>query len=324
MHNVVKFLRDAVSRGPATTGCGNCYVFDQTTARASNDALHAGVDWPSGATFTLPAEAVDSFLARCDEVKSIDVGETQVVLRSGRYRSTIDRRFEEPTPMPVLPDEWYPVPAGFLEAIKVAKRFTDDTSTGARLWLTSVRLWRDRVTACSGKVAIDISLPGLDLDKPKLLGKTALDFLTAQGIPDEYGMDRSTISFRYDDGRWVRCQTVNAEMPEEIIQRLFSEKLGTEAPVVIDDNWRHAHADAAALGDHSVGLTITGFKAVKDSITSEISLAVDVSTDHASWWSTKDLGTVIEVASAWNPCNYPEPALFVGEGFRGAIVGVLR
>lgn len=324
MHDAIAFLKDSVRRGPASVGCSDCYVSDGKTLRAVNDVLHAGVDWPSGAAFTLPAEAVDSFLSRCDEVTSIDVGETTVVLRSKRYRSTIHRRFEEPAPRPTLPDEWNPVPPGLIDALKVAKRFTDDTSTGARLWLTAVRLWNDRVTACSGKVAIDIELPGLPLDKPMLLGKAALDFLTAQGVPDEYGTDRATMSFKWDDGRWARCQTVNAVMPEEIISKLFSERLGTEAPVPITAEWAQAHADAAALGDHSVGLSVTGFHAKKDGIDSEIALAVDVPTDHMSWWGTKDLGTVIEVASAWNPGSYPEPALFVGEGFRGAIVGVQR
>lgn len=305
-------------------GAQDCYIINPTSIRASNDVLHAGIEWPSGATFALPAEAVDSFLKRTTEVKSIKVADETVTFQTGRLRSVINRRNEEPTPAPVLPDEWTPIPSGFVESLKVARQFTNETATGHRLWQTAIRIWDERITACSGAAAIDIQLPGLIIDRPKLLGKAALDFLSSQGDPDEFGVDRNTISFRWDDGRWVRCQVINAEMPEEIISKLFSERLGTEASVPINDEWRAAHADADALGDGSLGLTITGFKVIKDNITTDISLDVDVPTDHSSWWSTKDFGNMLAVAKSWNPLAWPEPALFVGDNFKGCIVGVQR
>lgn len=321
MHDIVAFLKAAVKRGP-TIGTSDCYISDGATMRAYNDTLHAGIDWASNVEFILPADAVDAFLSRCEEISNIEVKETTIILKAGKLRSTISRRDAEPTPPPVLPDEWFDVPKGFIEAIKIAQKFTDENS--GRIWQTGVRLWNERVTSCSGKVVIDINLPGLELEKPKLLGKSALAFLIGQDCPDQYGVDRNTISFKWNDGRWVRCQVLNDELPEEIIQRLFSERLGTEAPIAIDNAWIAAHADAAALGDNSIGLSIVGLTAIKENIKSEIALEVDVPTDHASWWETKGLGIMISVADAWNPLNYPEPALFVGPTFKGAIVGVQR
>lgn len=324
MHDAIAYLKNAAQRGPGVRGAKDCYIVNPDSIRASNDWLHAGIDWASGASFVLPADAVDVFLARTTEITDIKVSEKTVLFKSGRLQSTIERRFEEPEPAPVLPDDWLPVPEEFTEKLKIARNFINEGAEGPRIWQAGVRIWNERITACSGSILIDIETPGLIIERPKILSKDTLDFLIAQGDPDEFGIDRNTISFRWDDGRWVRCKEYDTTMPEEIIKSIFSEKGGTEAPVTINDDWKIAHADAAHLGDGSLRLTVTGFQALKDHIVSDISLSVDVPTDHSSWWSSKDFGNMIAVAKSWNPLAWPDPALFVGNGFKGVIVGVKR
>lgn len=322
MHDVVAFLKDAVKRGAGAMGVQNCYLSDGAMVRAANDVLHAGIDWPSGAVFALPADAVDAFLSRVDDVKSIDVNERAVVLKSGRLRSSIDLRHDEPEPAPPLPEEWNPVPATFVTALKIAQGFTDPTATGNRLWQSAVRIWSGRVTACNGRCLVDIDVGNLPMEDPKLLGKAAVDFLVTQGNPDEFGTDKNTITFRWDDGRWVRCQVVNTEMSEANLVGIFS-KVGTETPCTIDEGFRVAYADAAALSDNTIGLTETGFRAVKENIRSDVEVESDLPEGHSSQWGTKDLGIVLGVATAWNPAAYPDvPALFVGPMMRGVIVGL--
>lgn len=324
MHDAIAFLRDAVKRGSDVRGAQGCYIINPTSIRASNDILHAGIDWESGASFVLPADAVDAFLGRTTEITNIKVTEKNVIFSAGRLKSTIERRYEEPEPAPVLPEDWLPVPSGFTTSLKIAKQFINELASGGRIWQAGVRLWDERITACSGAIAVDMKCPGLMIERPKLLGKGPLEFLIAQGDPDEFGVDHSTISFRWDDGRWVRSKLYDAEMPEKLIEQMFTEKAGTDAPVPINDDWRAAHADAMALGDGSLGLTITGFRVMKNHIETDISLDVDVPTDHSSWWSSKDMGNMLAIATAWNPLAWPNPALFVGEGFRGIIAGVQR
>ncbi len=323
MHEVVSFLKDAVKRGAGAMGTQDCYISSGDSLRAANDVMHAGLDWESGVGFAVPADAVDAFLARAKTIDNITLNENDIVLRSGRLRSRIRLRHDEPVPKPSFPDEWIPVPDGFIEALKVAQGFIDPAATGSRLWQSAIRVWAGRVTACNGRILVDITVDGMFMEKPKLLGKPAVNFLISQGKPDEFGVDNSTVTFRWDDGRWVRCQTVNTEMLEGNLAAIF-DKVGTDAPVAIDDEWRNVFADAAALSDNTVGLMSDGFRAIRENIASDIALDTGLASGHESWWAAKDLAVILAVASAWNPGSYPNPSYFMAPMTRGVIVGVAK
>lgn len=321
MHDIIAFLKEAVSRNVA----GNdCYIFDGETVRATNITMHAGIEWKSPARFALPADAVDAFLARTTEVQELKVEATHVVFRSGRLSSRINRYLEDPQPMPDMPEEWQRSPPGLTSALKMAQNFLGEGS-GGRIWVTAVRLWGDRVTASSGQIMIDIDVPGLDMDDPRLLPQGTVAFLIAQGDPDEYGTDDNSITFRWEDGRWMRTRLIDAEMPEDSVRKILDEMVGDEAPVEITDEWRAALADAVALGDGAMELTAAGIKSANKSHVTNIDLAVDVSVDHLSRWGTKNLAAVAAVATHWNPGAYPSiPSLFRGDGVKGAIVGIQK
>lgn len=322
MHDAISFLKDAINRGPISAGTSDCYIVEPDMIRANNECMHAGINWESGTSFVIPAVALDGFLARCKEVKNIKVSEDAVIFKSGRIQSTISRRFQVPVPPPTLPSEWHRSPPGLGAALKVAVQFTNEQATGGRIWQTGVRLWDGRVTACNGATFLDILLDGLAIDQPRVLFKKQADFLIAQGDPDEFGWDKHTLSFRWEDGRWVRFRLIDGTFPEEIFQQLFDTRVGKEAPIAITDEWREAYQDAMALCDGTVGVTPEGFKAIKEHIESMVELETGV--QNISWWNSKDLGKVIAVADAWNPANYPEATLFIGNNIKGCIAGVQR
>jgi len=319
MHDVIGFLKEAVAKSPSA-GTQDCYVVDGKMIRANNEWMHAAISWPSKTAFALPADAVDAFLARTESVDEIKVEAKSILLKGGRISTRIDRRFEEPEPLKDMPKKWKTSPPGLTQAIKIASAFIGEGS-GGRIWVTAVRLWQDRVTASSGQVMIDITVPKLGLEQPKLLSEKVAAFLVAQGDPDQYGYDDNSIAFRWEDGRWVWFRLVDAEMPEDSVHRIFEELAGKVAPVAIGEGWTDALADAVALSDGTVGVTISGLQAIKKNSKTEISLDVDVDSAHMSYWSAKDLAAVVAVASAWNPGAYPNLAFFKGDGLRGAIVG---
>lgn len=330
MHDFVAFLKDAVDRGPAPRGLSDTYIFDGKMIRAHNDTLHAGIAWPSKKTFALPAIAVDNFLARAADVKKIKVEENTVTLSSGRLSSTIDRRFEDPQPIPDMPEEWRDVPEGFLAALKVAVKFTADPAAGSvRQWMTCVRLYEDRLTAGSGQILIDAIVPGLAAPVPVLLPKVTVDFLIAQGDPQKFWTTDKHATFLWEDGRWLRSKLVDDTMDEGIVQRIFTEMAGSKAPVKFDKEWGTALKDALALVDTENIINVVPDQLIVRSknITSTIELATNVPVDHSSNWKGKDLLNVVGIADSWNPASYPhKPALFLGVGewggkVRGAISG---
>ena len=321
MHDVIKFLKDAVSRGVAA-GLEDSYVIDGKMIRAYSDFMHAGIPWPSKKAFAVPAKPVEDFLARVDAVQKIKVEDSTVTLSTGKLRSTIDRRFEDPQPIPDLPEDWTRSPPGLGDALKKAQPFTGEGS-GPRVWVTTVRLFEDRVSAGNGQVMIDIKVPGLGMPRAKLLSQRVVDFVATQGDPDKFGDDDHTVTFAWDDGRWVRCRLVDATMDENLIQRIFNEIVRKEAPVRFDDDWRKGLEHAVALADSSSVIEITeaGFIIQNKSITSRVDFDTGVPAGHRSWWNAKHLSSIASVAESWDPGAYPSPALFLGKDVRGAISG---
>jgi hypothetical protein len=315
VHDVISFLKTVPSRG-AATGLLGCYISLGGSLYAKNDTFQVGIEYDLGADFAASSDAIDAALSRMKEVKAIDIGENTLTLKSGRLRSEI--RVIDPNDFPLiqLPDDWQGSPKGLTAAIDAARKFVGD-----RVWTAGVRLWAGRVTACNpAQALIDIDVKGLSLERPYLLPAAAAAFLVEQGDPDEIGPSDNTIAFRWSDGRWMSTKLLDFEMPEDTFIRLFEEKLGSETPTAVNDEWRAAVADAEALGDGSLRLTAEGLQARKDNIITDVNVDLGLPDDHKSAWSTKGLSLMSSVATAWNPLSYPNPALFVGKGVRGAVV----
>lgn len=316
MHDVVAFLKDAVTRGPGA-GAGGCYVVKDGNIYARSMMMQAGVAWDAGAEFTIPADALDAALARMKEITELKIEADAVIIKSGRLKSSIKRQFVEAVPIPDFPDVWTRSPPGLSAALARAKPFI-----GERIWMTGVRLWDGRVTAV-GKALIDIDVPGLEIDRACLLSEGVVSFLAAQGDPDEMVREENSISFRWEDGRWMRAQLIDDEMPEKHIVGIL-EKGGRSVPVDVTDEMREAVADMAALSDGIIELTDAGFRGMKENATVEAQIEVDVPEDHKSCWEVKSLGSVLKEARAWNPAAWPDPARWEGDDCRGALVGYRR
>lgn len=317
MHDIVDFLKDATVRG-ASAGIMGCYVARDGAIYSRTMMMQAGIEWPSKVGFTVMADALDGALSRMKnkgEV-SLNIEKDFIVVKCGRLKSTIRRVHEEAPPLPNFENvNWQAAPRGLTSAVAAALPFMGD-----RIWQQSVRLFQDRVTAFSGAAGIDITLPGLGLERPYLLSEQVAKFMAQQGDPDEIGPERNTICFRWNDGRWVRASLLDDTMPEDIITRIF-DHAGTETPVAITKEWHEALDDAVALSDATVRLTAEGFQSVKENVTSDVALAIDVPTDHSSYWKGEVLLAVLKVATAWNPLAYPAPAYFTGPNVRGVIAG---
>lgn len=324
MHALVAFLKGAVTRipNPGVYGCyvvkgGNIYAFDRSAG------LQAGVPMESDVDFNVPAEALDKALARMKEVQAMTVEDdgvqgTAVTIKSGRLRATIKCNTDPAPDIPTLGDEWTACPQEFTAGLALAIPFL-----GERGWSMGIRLKAGRMTALNNASMIDISIPGLALDGEVLLTKAAAEFLIAQGVPDQYQTEGSAISFRWDDGRWVRTQLLNDKMQasvDDLIERTF-------APIKkwfdIDDEFREAYADAVALSDDRLVFTDAGFDVRKADMDSHVDFA-RLPPGHRSYWDHKIIGKVLGCAARWNPTPHPAGCPFTGDNFRGIVMGIAK
>lgn len=314
MHDVIAFLKDVVTRGPGS-GIAGCYCVKDGSIYARNQRMQAGIEWDVGASFNVPADLLDLALARIKEVDEIKVEEDALIVRGGKLRTTIRRVHDEPQPPPEPPDGWLPSSPGLAAALGKAKVFVGD-----RNWQQGVRLMEGRVTCFSPSAGIDINVPTLKLPKPCLLTQDVCAVLSAQGDADAIAQEENAITFKWEDGRWLRAQYLYDEMPEKIVARLF-DSAGSQAPCEVDDDFRKALADAAALSDGNVTISSRGIRGLKENFTADVEYDIDVSEEHNSFWKASVLAMGLEHAVAWNPEAWPNPALFIGDNIRGLIAG---
>lgn len=316
LHEIIDFLKDAVTRG-AGAGINGCYIVHNNHIHCRNISTQAGLPFDSKANFALPADAVDAALARMKDVELI-VQPDAVILKGGRMRSTIKRITDEAPPLPDPIDYWIPSPPGLAAALNTAKGFCGD-----RIWQIGVRLMNGKVTAFSGKAGIDIDVEDLVIETPFLLLAPTAAYIAAQGDPDEMAVEPAAVNLRWKDGRWVRCQFLADEMPEDQIESIF-ENAGETCSIKVTQEWRDAAADAEAMSDGTVKLTFEGLTGIRDNITSIAEFDTGLESTHSSFWNAKSLIEVLAVATEWQPQAYPYPALFLGEGIRGVIQGWKR
>ena len=315
MHDLIRFLKDVVTRTPGADIAG-CYVVREGSIYARNMTLMAGVAMESEIEFSVPAEELDLALARMKEVQSLTVEENTVTIKAGRLKSTIKLNPDEPSSLPEMPEEWLKCPAALIPSISAARPFIGDRS-----WSLGIRLAQDRVTAFSNLAGIDIEVPGLLMGTPALITETTAAFLVAQGAPSEYAPEENAILFRWPDGRWACTQLLTKRMPD--IEPIFA-KAGTETSIIITAAMREAYADAAALSDGTVMITPNGFRALKGASTSDVEAPMALPEGHISYWSVKTLDAIMACATAWHPAAYPNASLFIGPGLRGVVAGVRR
>ncbi len=319
MHDIISFLKNAVDRGNAA-GTYGCYMFRETGVYAYNRTMLAGVTVPYGAEYNIPAGPLDAALARMKSIDSITMDENSVTLRSGRLRSTIKIDQTEAVEIPVLPDDRIPCPALLSWALTVAKDFC-----GEEQWQVCIRIWNDRVTAFAPQRGVDITVPGLAVENPVLITQDTAEFIVDHK-PDELSVVGSSIFFFWDDGRWMRAQTYNGAMPEGTVRQII-DSAGDEAPVNIDNAFKQAYDDIAAMCDKAFSISPEGFvgRMGEDPShpTSEnaVAHAIELPEEHLSIWTKEIIEPVMKHATAWNPLNWPKPCLFVAEGLRGVVMG---
>jgi hypothetical protein len=300
-------------------GLAGCFIIHNGSIYARNLAMQAGVTFESTVDFNVPAAALEAALSRMKEIQSLTIDDGIVTIKSGRLKSVIRLVESEPPGLPQMPTEWLKTPPALVPALKAAKEHCGEMG-----WQTCVRLMDERVTAFRSQSGIDIAVPGLVI-KPSLIVPEVIDFLIAQGGSDYYASQERAVCFQWEDGRWLRSQLYNAEMPEINIAGIF-ENAGNEIPVKITAEFRAAYADAAAMTDSVIMMTPEGFQGrTGDVANSAVEFKIKgLPKDHASYWQTKYLDPVMAQAVAWNPTTWPNPSYFEGPGLTGVIMGCSR
>lgn len=305
----IKFVRGAVRGQPV-------YGFDAGRVFARSPAVLASypIEHILG-TFAMSTSDVDGALSRMSTEPVASPGDGTLVLRSGRLRSTIDLLDYTPPGVVVeVDDSWSELPEGLYAALSLAAPFIADTGT----WNRSIKLDRGRVLAMSGRSAVVVAVPGLDVSGHVALTDDTVEYLSKLDPPTRWLLDHSSMTFAWSHGGWARCQSTALEWPAGIVDKVLGLAPSDDPPTLVTDDFRDAFADVVALvsksGEGTVEVGPNGMRGRSAHAQHVVELSIAVETE--SLWSIRTLKPVVAVAHRWWP-NPDGPSRFEGDGVVG-------
>lgn len=296
----------------------NYYTFKDDFIYASDGNMTAATPYAHGLDRLVPGAELEALLARLPNDVTCMYDDASITMKGGRLRGTIKTQSTVDRVLLVPEHPWNEPPHGLVEAMRRARPFIADVA--AQPYATCMCFRKDALFATTNMSLVQVQVPGLapgDLDL--LLPSWAVDFvLKAYGTLNGIIFTPNYMAFRWDDGSWLRTKLIEGAFPATVVTLLSNVE--PEQPFELGPGWRLAYADVAALSEGIVGVEasrITGGKGH-----SKVEADVEPTGIEAPvHFNPRFLTAVIDVATHWNPAEFPRPVPFVGPGLRGLVVG---
>lgn len=285
---------------------------------AQNGRMTACAPVDDTRTYLVPGDDFERALNLAKGDVVIEMVETGIRVKSGRYRATIQTLDPDLAALPDLPDEWRPVPELFIKALTIVRPFISDNAT--QPWALSVGIDKGALYATNNVSLVVVECDGLD-DVDVLLPSWAADFLLERKeVPTEMHLSAACAFFRWPDGSWLRTVLSVGEFPPAAKTMLASSP---EATWEITPELREAFKRAASLSETDIRISndrITGGQG-KTAFEEELTSNVPSPNSGPSAWHPKFLGIVFDAATHIDLSAWPRPATFSGPNVRGLIAG---
>ncbi len=260
-------------------------------------------------------------LSACGEAVSLRMtpaGRLHIV--SGGFSAfiqCIDKEVFEATPVGVM----YPCPPGLLDAFKRLLPIISEDAT--RPWAMGLLVDRGTYTATNNVVIFQVwdghSLPTFNC--PRF---AVAEVCRIGEMPTGVQIDGSSVTFHYDDGRWLRTQLLVSEWPADKMNEVLSRPAAPQpvpeelAPALdrlrpfITSDWapvyfRNGAISTAVADEGEEGVTIAAAGVPAGPV-----------------FNSKSLRLIVEEIETIDFTLHPRPCIFYGMGgrSRGAIIGM--
>ena len=270
----------------------------------------------------VPGDMFEKLINRLDSIDDITkMDGSRYTFKAGRSRGTIQvlQEFDTPSlPRPFA--DWSEPAPDFVDALRRARPFISDNAIHP--WAMSVCLGKDRMLATNNIVLAEVECVGAG-GNGQLLPFWAVDFILGRDEElDGIQIHPEHMSFRFDDGSWLRTQLLIGEFPAVVLKMLTPEnwKPGTHE---LTNDWKEAYAQVAGVAETSIEIykdKIVG-RSEKGYLEAEVDETPVPAGSEYSSWAVRYLTPVIEQADWWAPDSFPQPASFEADGIRGFVVG---
>lgn len=301
------------------------YCINDGFIHATNGRLIAAAPFPDDRRYLVPARLFEKAMERMPtDNPKIEIEDDGIKISSGRHRAKIKSATDGAVTLKPEGDI-IPVPVGFVEKLKAIRAFVSENAT--QPFALCVLLDGEHMVATNNVsvvAAFEVGLP----DMYSMLPVTAVDFVLGRDThPKEIIYNADSMSFRWEDGSWMRSLLMDAKFPE------LAKTLIYDAPQPsweIPKDWRDVYDDVSSLATSTLQNDQAQVRFYKDKIVAghtggEFTVEVETPVPEGrefSKWNPKYLTPVIEASEMFSPETWPKPAPFTGPLVAGVIMGM--
>lgn len=312
----LKFVQGAVAKKdfvPAMTH----FKIQDGRVRSFNGSLALCSPIPFDIDCTPKADALVRAISNCNETTTMHMTPTgKLSIKSGRFHVLVETVNDESSHVEPAGEVVQFDGAVLLQALKTIYDFIGDDAS--RPWCNGVLLKGMSAFATNNSSLIEYWI-GTEAPVTVNIPRAAVkEMIRINEAPTHAQMDENSVTFHYEDGRWIRTQLLGTEWPDlskildkpaqmtPIDERLFE---GLDMLLGFSDDVTRAHISEGLIRTHkddNIGATyeVTG-------------LGIE------GVYSIRLLKLLKGVATHADFSNYPQPALFFGDRLRGALVGMM-
>ena len=312
----LKFVQGAVAKKgfvPAMTH----FKIEAGRVRSFNGSLALCSPIPFDIDCTPKADALVRAIANCKETTTMHMTPTgKLSIKSGGFKAFIET-VDDPSS--------HVEPAGevvqfdgkvLLQALKTIYEFIGDDAS--RPWCNGVLLRGKSAFATNNASLIEYWI-GTDTPVTVNIPRAAVkEMIRIDEAPTFAQMDESSVTFHYEDGRWIRTQLLGTEWPD------FARILDKESqPTAVDERLFEGLDMLLGFSDDVTRAYITE-GLIRTHKEDNVGATYEVSgLGFEGVYSIRLLKLLKGVATHADFSKYPEPALFFGNQLRGALIGML-
>lgn len=320
MKAAVGKIKSALSRQGIVKHLGY-YLVKGGYIHASDGRMIAATPFASDAEFLVPGPEFEAVLDRMPEPILSDVLSDSIIIKSGRLRGSIKTLpigFVEYTP----PDPtWEIPPATFLDALKLAAKFISDNAT--QPFALAAALCDGAILATNNVVLVSCICPGLK-GASHLLPCWAVQLLLAHPSPlTGLQLTENAASFLWEDRSWLQTKLIDAKFPD-VAASMLAELIPATHEIQLP--WRLAFETLEPVcGTNVLEVSVDNLRGTLNEATLDCAVESMLPAGaEKTYWDTRYLGPMLELATHWQMDAWPRPASFHGPGIKGVIMGRLR
>jgi hypothetical protein len=312
----LKFVQGAVAKKdllPAMTH----FRIEGGTVRSYNGTLAISCPIPLDIDCCPKAVSMVKAIENCNDATTITMTPTgKLSIKSGKFRALVET-IDGATPHVQPAGERFDFDGqAFVEACKVLEPFV--STDASRSWTNGVLLEGQSAYATNNVCLVQYWLGAAFPLRVNVPRAAIREVLRVGEAPTHGQVERSSITFHYTDGRWIRSQLLDVEWPMDLVAGLLDQPSNPQ-PLPADFFAGLASVRSMADGSSRVYMRDGALRTHADH---EQGAAYEIDLPADGLYNLQMLALLQGVVDTIDLTLYPGPALFFGDRLRGAIVGM--